>query len=397
MKKVILKYGKEGPLLAGHPWIFSHALHDTSECIPGELVSVKTTEGKEIGIGYCNPLTSIRVRMLSRNPSEEIDVNFFVNKFKKLDAWKKSLLPAKTNGYRLVHAEADGLPGLIVDRYANIFVFQLHTAGMDRLRNVIIEALQTAFNPKVIVERSDLGVRKIEGLSDAPVAVRFGELDGLVAFQEAGIKFYADPLKGQKTGFFLDQRNARLAVGELAKGKRVLNLFGYTGAFSVHALKGGAEFVCTVDTSRPALETAHKNFELNKLDPEDQESCMFLEADVMDLLQDKELPGAPYDLIICDPPSFAKSERHLDQALKSYTALNQACLENLAPNGILVTSSCSGRLEASDFKSMLKLACGRSRRKAWLMNWLAQPVDHAELLVFPEGAYLKTAILQALD
>lgn len=391
-----LKSGKEVPILAGHPWIFSHAIDRGIKGENGQIVEVKDSRGHSLGLGTWNGLTSICVRMLTRDADEKIDADFFAKKFKELNAWKKSNLPTKTTGYRVVHSEADGLPGLILDKYDDVFVFQLHTAGMDRLRDEIIQAIKKTFKPKATVERSDLDVRKIEGLLDKPIAVHEGKIDEPVTFQEAGLNFYADVMHGQKTGFFLDQRDARLAIGKLAKGKRVLNLFGYTGAFSVHAALGKASFVTTVDVSRQALETAQKNFKLNKLDPEDERNFLFLEANVMDLLRDKEIPGTPYDMIVCDPPAFAKSEKHMAQAIKAYTDLNADCLRQLSSGGILVTSSCSGRVTPEDFRSMLRLAAGHAQKDVRVLQWISQPIDHAERLAFPEGRYLKTAVLEVV-
>jgi len=409
--EITLEPGKDTPIKAGHPWVFSHAVARSANAEPGTIVLVKSAKGETLGLGTWNANTSIRVRMLTRDAMQKIDADFFVERFTSLDEWKRNHLPPKTDGYRLVHAEVDNLPGLIVDRYADVLVFQLHTAGMDRLRAEIIEALKKSFSPRAIVERSDLDVRKMEGLHDRPIAIRSGKIDGLVTFKENGLRFYADVLKGQKTGFFLDQRDARLKVGKLAKGKKVLNLFGYTGVFSVHAAKGGATFVSTVDISLPALELAQQNFTLNKLDPEDESKCEFLEADVMDLLSDTESPLVKgdfgelsrtgnergFDLIICDPPAFAKSEKQVMQAIKAYTDLNAACLRLLKHRGILVTSSCSGRVTPDDFRSMLKFSAGRAGKRVRVLEWLGHAADHAELLSFPEGRYLKTAILEVTD
>lgn len=389
-----LKPGKSMPVIAGHPWIFSNAIDIVVDAEPGTIVEVHAHDGMALGLGTWNANTSIRVRMLSRNINEKIDEEFFSARFQQLETWKRSRLPAETNGYRLIHAEADGLPGLIVDRYDDVFVFQLHTAGMDRLRAEIIAALTDTFKPRAIVERSDIEVRKVEGLKDQPVAIRLGTIDGLVPFQESGLTFLADVMHGQKTGFFLDQRDARRRLESVAKGHRVLNLFGYTGAFSLYAARGGATFVATVDVSHQALELAQKNFEANKFDAEDDKKFLFLEADVFDLLKDKDCPGGPYDLIVCDPPALAKTEAHLPQAIRAYTDLNIACLSRLEPGGILVTSSCSGRVTPDDFRSLLRIAAGRAGRDVRVLDWITQPVDHAERLAFPEGRYLKTAILE---
>ena len=398
LPQVSLKPGKDIPVLGGHPWIFSNALDETKNTTaiePGTLVQVLNARGYPIAVGHWNENTSIRVRILSLEPEQAINKAFFANRFKALDTWKRPHLPADTNGYRVVHAESDGLPGLIVDRYNDVIVFQLHTYGMEQLRLIIIEALKATFSPVAIVERSDLDVRRIEGLKDQPINIHHGEITAPVTFMEAGLTFQADVLKGQKTGFFLDQREARMSVGKLAKGKRVLNLFGYSGAFSIHALKGGASFVNTVDVSHNALKLAESQCKLNNINVDDESKVQFLEADVFDFLQDNnKIPNGPYDLIICDPPAMAKSEKHLPQAMKAYLDLNTACLEALQENGILVTSSCSGRVTPEDFRDMLHIAAGRAGKDVRLLDWITQPVDHAERLSFPEGRYLKTAILQ---
>ncbi len=402
---VSLKPGKDIPVRAGHPWIFSEAIDSSKQNLPnlepGSLVEILDHRGKSLGIGTFNTNTSIRIRLLSRDPKTQVNQTFFANRLKELSEWKQARLPPQTNGYRVAHAEADHLPGLIVDRYDNVFVFQLHTAGMDRLRNEIIEGIKQAFNPIAIIERSDLDVRRIEGLQDAPVTIHYSSLptihDQRCTFQEHGLTFTADVVNGQKTGFFLDQREARRTVHTLAKNRRILNLFGYTGAFSIHAATGGARFVTTVDISHRALETAEQQCILNKLDPQDESKYLFLEADVFDLLNEEELPGGPYDLIICDPPALAKNAKHIPQALKAYSELNSACLRQLQPGGILVTSSCSGRIEPEDFRTMLRIASGQAKRDVRLLDWITQPIDHAERLAFPEGRYLKTAILEVTD
>lgn len=397
-----LKIGKDVPVRAGHPWVFSEAIQEAPHAEAGALVEVQDARGQRLGLGMWNPHTSIRIRLFGRKAPETIDTTFFLSRFRALARWKESYLPSKTTGYRLVHAEADELPGLIIDRYAETFVFQIHTAGMDHFRPQIIEAL-TQFGQDqgcthlAIVERSDLETRTQEGIRPRPPEVHVGTVTEPVVFQEHGLTFSADTLYGQKTGFFLDQREARHHVGLLAREKRVLNLFGYTGAFSIHALLGGASFVQTVDASRSALEGAEAQMKLNNIDPGDESRIGLLEADIFELLNESELPGGPYDLIICDPPALAKSASHVPQALKAYTFLNSACLTHLKPGGILVASSCSGRVEPEEFRNALRLAAGRAGRTVRLLDWLSQPIDHAERLAFPEGRYLKTAILEVTD
>lgn len=394
---VTLKPRTDAPIRAGHPWVFSNALADEPSGLePGQLVEVRASNGEPLGLGTWNGHTSIRVRMMTRDVDETIDADFFAKRFRALDAWKRSRLPKETTGYRLVHAEADALPGLVIDRFDDVFVYQLHTAGADRLRQDIVDALTAVFSPRAIVERSDLDVRKLEGLKDLPTGVVTGKLEGTCEFKETGLTFLADPLNGQKTGFFLDQRPSRVAVGTLSKHKRVANLFGYTGAFSVHAAAGGASFVSTIDVSHRALETAEHNIKLNGFDPEDEKKFSFIEADVFDLVRERAWPDGPYDLIICDPPALAKSEKQVEKALRAYTELNTACFAHLEPGGILVTSSCSGRVDPEAFRSMLRIAAGRAGRDVRVLEWVTQPVDHAERLAFPEGRYLKTAVLEVV-
>lgn len=389
---VKLKPAKEYPIKAGHPWIFSHAIESEPTVESGELVNVISANGEKLGIGMINPMNSIRVRMITRETDVDIDSDFFAKRLKELEKQKKPHLPPKTDGYRICHADADGLPGLIVDKYADAIVFQIHTAGMEKLRDEAIEGIKKAFKPKILAERSDTDSRTQENLKKTEPAVLTGKLDELVQFEENGIPFYVDILGGQKTGFFLDQRNTRMKVMELSEGKKVLNLFGYTGAASVYAAKGGAETVTTVDISRPALDLALKNFELNGFDPENPQ-FKFIEADVFDLFRDKALTDE-YDLIICDPPAFAKSGQDVKRALEAYSALNKRCLWMLKEGGILITSSCSGRVSEEDFRNMLKHACGHTGRDARVLDFFGQPFDHTEKLSFPEGRYLKTAVLE---
>lgn len=397
---------KEIPLLGGHPWVFSGATFsvgksspssDVSNLPPGSLVKILSSTGEELGIGTYNPLTNIRVRILSRNPNEEIDEAFFAKKFLELDTWKKKYLPPDTSGYRLVHAEADGLPGLIIDRYGDTFVFQIHTAGMEQFRTNIIDALKKNFSPKNIVERSDIEVRKLEGLKDMPIVTHMGDVSKPIPFMENGHTFLVDVLHGQKTGFFLDQRDARTEAGKLASGKQILNLFCYTGAFSVYCAQGGASHITSIDISDQALAQAKENFRANGISPDNAEKFTFEKHDIFKLMETNTTLRKLHDMIICDPPALAKSAAHLTNAIKAYTALNQYCFSHLDKGGILITSSCSGRITQEDFRNLLRLAAGRLGRIVRILKWITQPPDHGELLNFPEGRYLKTAVLEVVN
>ncbi|MEK7673074.1 MAG: class I SAM-dependent rRNA methyltransferase [Patescibacteria group bacterium] len=392
-KMITLKPGREKPILAGHPWIFSMGIEKDAEAERGELVEVQTSEGRFLGVGTYSPGNSIRVRIISREKLEKLDKDFFVGRLLALDKLKREFLPEGTNGYRIVHADADYLPGLILDKYNDVFVFQAHTAGMDIVKLELIEAIKEVFSPRGIVERSDLEIRKMEGLEHIKPMIHFGEIDGLVMFEESGIKFFVEVLAGQKTGFFLDQREARRKIGELSKGKKVLNLFSYTGAFGLYSALAGAEKVTTVDISAKAVEMAKENFKLNGLDL-GSDKYDFVVADVFDFLNSPAAKG--YDLIVCDPPAFAKAGARVEQALWAYTDLSKKCLELLKQGGILLASSCSGRVSMDEFRSVLRIAGGKSGRDVRVLASLGQALDHTDRLCFIEGRYLKTLIVEVL-
>jgi 23S rRNA (cytosine1962-C5)-methyltransferase len=391
--RVKLKPAKEYPIRGGHPWIFSNAIESAPQADAGDLVAVFSSGAQPLGIGMMNPSNSIRIRMISRETDIKIDADFIAKRLKELEAQKKAFLPPKTTGYRVCHADADGLPGLIVDRYEDVIVFQMHTAGMERLRNEAIDGMKKALKPKAIVERSDVDSRAQESLKKTPPAVIYGKVKGPVNFTENKIPFLVDVIEGQKTGFFLDQRNTRKKIMELSKGRNVLNLFGYTGAASVYAALGKAESVTTVDISAPALAMARKNLELNDFDAKDESKFKFIKADVFELFKNKAFTNA-YDLIICDPPAFSKSGNDTGRALEAYSGLNKRCFWMLKEGGILITSSCSGRVSMEDFRNMLKLSAGHTGRDTRILDFFGQPFDHTEKLSFPEGRYLKTVVLQ---
>ncbi len=415
LPKIILKPHKEAFVRAGHPWIFSNAIEggpvdeDRRRVSEVGLVQILANDGKFLGVGMFNPKTSISVRMLSTDENVVVDKEFFKKRFSELEERKKRFLPNETTGYRLVNADADWLPGLIIDRYEDVFVFQIHTAGMDICRDIIIEALKEAFDAAAIVERSDIDARKQDYLTPLPVKTHHGNIDGPVLFKENGVKFFVDVLTGQKTGFFLDQRDARRKIGELAngratghagggydgQGKKVLNLFAYTGGFGLYAALNGAAKVTTIDISEPAIKLAKENFKINGLAVND-EKYDFICADVFDYLNSNEIKSEMFDLIICDPPAFAKSNDKVDQAKKAYTDLNMRCMELLKEGGILMTSSCSGRITQEDFRDILKISAGRSRKDLRVLATLAQPFDHTERVCFPEGRYLKTFVLECI-
>jgi 23S rRNA (cytosine1962-C5)-methyltransferase len=386
-----LQKGKEANAAFRHPWIFSGALIKRPEGIDhGSIVKLADIRGEVLGTGTYSAKSSIAVRLLAFGEAEVvIDKAWFVAKFREAEA-RRALHgygPGKaTDGYRIVFGEADGVPGLVVDRYRDVLVIQISTAGMDNLRAVIVDALEEAFAPKAIVERSDIGVRKEEALSDA-VSVLKGEVSGPVAFSEAGLSFEADVLKGQKTGFFLDQKSLRQSVAKFAAGRKALNLFSYTGATGVAAMKGGAASVLNVDASADALAGCGRHADANEIP---FESFGTEEADAFQYLSSKNEPA--FDMILLDPPALIKSQRDAEEGKKAYHFLNRAALRLIQDGGIFVTSSCSHFLNEEDFAFILRRASVQTGVRLDVLDVIRQAPDHPASVYCPESAYLKSFI-----
>jgi len=393
--------GREFPLLAGHPWVFGGGVLSSEGCRAGDVVEVLSTAGDFLGLGTFHPANTIRVRMLSRE-RQTIDADFFSRRFGRLYAEKTRRLPPATDGLRLCHGDADFLPGLVVDLYDKTAVFQIHTKGMETHREAITMALSNPSGPiaaDCVVERSDVEARRQEGLPRRQPEVHHGNVPELIPFRENGLLMYADVLQGQKTGFFLDQRDARSRLLTLAKGRNLVNLFSYTSSHALAAMAGGAAGAINVDTSRHALDVSQKMIAENGLAC-DASRVRFEAADVFKYIEAEKdalrafLKGG---ILVCDPPAFAKSASALEQAKKAYGGLNRQCFELLEPGAIFITSSCSGVLSAEDFAGLLRLAAGRAGKRARILETLSQPFDHTRLLAFPEGPYLKTCIMEIDD
>ena len=383
---VQLKPDRVKNVQSGHPWVFSGALAQKPNIPDGSLVRIMANK-QFVGIGYYNSRTDIAVRILSLR-DEPIDARFFAERFRTLRRRKEEWLPARTNAYRAVFGEADGIPGLVVDKYDNVLVAQFHTLGMNGLKSMVVEGLLKAFGPATIVERSDVGVRKLEGLEDQPVGILHGKDVTEVEIEEQGFKFLVHVIEGQKTGFFLDQRENRQAITRYCKGRNVVNCFSYTGGFSVYAAST-AKRVVSVDISKPAMETCRRNFKLNGFAAGEDD---FLALDVFDYLKAME-PGA-FDFIILDPPSFAKNRKQLPNAIKAYTTINSKALEKLPDGGILVSSSCTSHVDQGTFVKILHQASVNTRCNLKVLESREQPFDHPYNLSFPEGRYLKFFIMQ---
>ena len=383
-----LKPHREESLLNGHLWIFSGAFQQPPHWIePGGLVDVKSATGQFVARGYYNPHTDIAIRILTHDIEEPIDGEFLRRRIRSALELRQVFDPVQTNAYRLVNSEGDGLPGLIVDRFADILVAQIHTSGMERLRPLLIDALMSETRTRGLLLRNDRQSRRREGLEVEEPAVAAGEVPAQVAVRENGVQFLIDPWQGQKTGFFLDQRDKREAMRKYVRGKRVLNCFSYTGGFSVYAaLTSDETHVTSVDTSASAIELARQHFSLNGLDPDKHE---FLIANVFEYLEAAQREGAQFDVVILDPPAFAKTQSARKQAVKAYRRLNLLGMQVLRPGGILLTCSCSGVVGLDEFLGVLTQVTQRLHRPVQLLEVYTHSVDHPINLAMPETTYLK--------
>lgn len=385
-KKVFIKQSAVKGIVSGHPWCYPGSI-DSVEAgfIDGGLCEIAVGQTVH-GIGYYHKNTDIPLRVLSRT-KQTIDSDFFIEKFQVLKREKEAFLE-DTNAYRLVYGESDGLPGLVIDVYGRCVILQVHTLGIEKLKNFIVNALINVMRPDMIYERSHTAIRVNEGLEKEVNALLYGRQKTEVDILENGFAFRVNVLEGQKTGFFLDQRENRKALVKYCKDKKVLNCFSYTGGFSVYAASV-AESVTSVDISKPAIEGAKVNFELNGYAPEGHE---FLAVDVLDYL--KSLHRGQYDVIILDPPSFAKNKEQIDSAMKAYLTINSKAIEKLSDYGILVSSSCSTKIDEPAFLKMLQQSAAHNNCAVKVLESKTQPPDHTFSLSFPEGRYLKFFVLQ---
>lgn len=392
--KILIKPGKEHILGHCHPWIFSQALLAQPAAIKnGEIADVYGNNGKTFLVrGYYNGNSQIAFRILTRNPAEEIDAGFFEKRLRELLAVRERFIDTKqTNAFRVVFGESDNMPGLIVDKYDRVFVMQTHTLGMELMRNFVIAAMQKVFDPDTIFEKSDVGVRLQEGLKDKPVRHVCGkQLPTEIKILENGVKFFVNVKDGQKTGFFLDQRENRKCLQKYSAGKRILNCFCYTAGFSVYAALAGARETVNIDVSGEALETAKRNFELNNIPLKNHK---FLDQDVFDAINEFAHAKEKLDIIILDPPAFVKNKKSLKQGLSGYLFINEKALGLLPTGGILVSSSCSAHVTDEMFQTTLAMAASRAKCGLKTLEIKHQPIDHPFNVHFPEGKYLKFYVM----
>jgi 23S rRNA (cytosine1962-C5)-methyltransferase len=398
MTTLTLHPGKEKSVLRRHPWLFSGAVAQLDgRARPGDTVDVISHDGRALARAAWSPASQIRARVWSFDPQETIDHAFFKRRVAAAVA-RRAALPELSGqqGLRLIHAESDGLPGVIADRYGDTVVVQLTTAGADKWRAAIADSLHKATGCARIYERSDVEVRGLEGLEPVTGWLLGEASREELVIEENGVKMAVDIVAGHKTGFYLDQRDNRRRVAELARNRRVLNCFCYTAGFSLQALAGGAREVVSIDSSGPALTTAQRNLALN---PQlDASRAIWLEGDVFAELRNLRSSGERYDLIVLDPPKFAHTAAHAERAARAYKDINLSALRLLEPGGLLMTYSCSGGVSAELFQKIVAgaaLDAGTSTQmRTRIVQRLQGAADHPVDLAFPEGDYLKGLLLQ---
>lgn len=405
MNGVVLRQGRERSVERRHPWIFSGAVERVEGSpVSGETVSVRGSDGRILGFGSWSPVSQIRVRMLAFGP-DRIPDDAFVKELvtasidrRRAIGCQLSPFAERYRGVRLVHGESDGLPGVVVDSYDGWCVVQLASAGAERFRAAIAEALME-HGARGVFNRSDVDSRKREGLPlDGTVGVLAGdEPPDMIEIHEGAIRYLVDVRKGHKTGFYLDQRDARAQVGELARGREVLNCFSYTGGFGLACAAGGAASVVNLDLSQPALDIAKRNFDL-LFSGAAVDACPveFVCADVFKQLRKYRDERRQFDMIVLDPPKFADTKAQLMRAARGYKDINLLAMKLLRPGGILATFSCSGAMSADMFETVCREAASDAARGFQIIAQTRQAADHPVALSFPEGAYLKGLILRAI-
>ncbi|TCQ89152.1 23S rRNA (cytosine1962-C5)-methyltransferase [Rahnella sp. JUb53] len=386
--RLILAKGREKSLLRRHPWVFSGAVHRVEgKASSGETIDIVDSQGKWLARGAYSPSSQIRARVWTFKQDEDIDIEFFIRRLQQAQNWRDYIAKRDgLDGYRLIAGESDCLPGITIDRFQNFLVLQLLSAGAEYQRAPLIAALQHCYPECAIWDRSDVAVRKKEGLELTQGHVVGDEPPALLPIQEHGMSLLVDIKEGHKTGFYLDQRDSRLAARNYAAGRNVLNCFSYTGAFAVSALMGGCTKVTNVDTSQAALDVARQNVELNKLDLSKAE---FVREDVFQLLRKYRTEGQHFDMIVMDPPKFVENKNQLASACRGYKDINMLALQLLRPGGILLSFSCSGLLPTDLFQKILADAALDAGREIQFVEQFRQAADHPVTGAYPEGLYLK--------
>jgi 23S rRNA (cytosine1962-C5)-methyltransferase len=388
-------------LKAGHPWVYKRALERPPAGLEAGAIVDVVAAGKFVARGYYDPLGAVRVRVLTRDPAEAIGPLFWRRRIAKAVALRRAyVLSAETDCARLVHGEGDGLPGVVVDLYGRFAVVKLYSAGLAPHRSAILDALRGEValdgvygrDEEIVHDADEDELSDREGPSARGQVLWGAEPPAELTVQEHGMRVAVDVRSGQKTGYFLDQRENRFALRRFARGRaRALNCFSYSGGFSVSAALGGTREVVSVDRDADALKLARRNFELNGFDPERHG---FVASDVLEFLRRGH---PPFDLVVLDPPAFAKSQKAVPAALDGYASLHRAAFQALAPGGILATASCSARVSADEFLGAIREAAVKTHTDLQLLEEKRQPPDHPALLAFPEGKYLKFFVFRKGD
>jgi len=390
MAKVTIEKGKQKRVESGHPWVYGNEVASIEgEYSPGDIVEVYNFKGKFIGKGYITPKSQILVRIMTRNKDEEINEDFFRRRIE--NAWEYRKKVIDTNACRVVFAEADFLPALIVDKFGDFLVVQTLALGIDIHKETIVKLLNEIISPKGIYERNDVPVREIEGL-EMKKGFLSEPFDTMVKIIENGINFYVDIENGQKTGYFLDQKENRAAIQNIVEGARVLDCFCHTGSFSIHAGYYGAREVQGIDISEHAVEFARKNAELNNL----QDICKFEVANAFDKLRELQESREKYDVVILDPPAFTKSKSTVEGAYRGYKDINLRAMKIIKPGGFLVTASCSQHMTPDLFMEVIFDAAKDAKRVLRQVEYRSQAKDHPILWNSGETHYLKFIILQVV-
>ncbi|HUX75506.1 MAG TPA: class I SAM-dependent rRNA methyltransferase [Anaerolineae bacterium] len=389
---VVLKRNRAKPVLQRHPWVFSGAIQRVEgDVADGDVVDVRDVGGNWLARGTLNRRSQIVVRLLTWRQDEPVDLAFWQRRLERAIAARQALADdLTTTAHRLVHAESDYLPGLIVDRYGEWLVVQFLTLGVERWKELLVDLLVTLVDGvRGVYERSDVDVRAKEGLPQRTGPLWGEEPPELVEVLENGHRFLVDVRQGHKTGFYLDQRENRARLPAFCDGAEVLDVFAYTGGFGVYAMGGGASQVTLVESSAPALDLARRNLVLNGLD---RRGAEYVEGDVFSVLRGYRAQGRRFDVAVLDPPKFAHSERDVERAARAYKDVDLLAFRLLRPGGVLFTCSCSGAVSADLFQKIVFGAAVDAERDAQIVGYLAQGADHPVALTFPQGAYLKGLI-----
>ena len=387
---VRLQPRKHRRVKAGHPWVYSNEIEMTPELrrLPrGGLVTLVNAGGDPLGTAMFNPHSLVVARLLTPEPDAAVDADFLAERLRRALLLRERLVGAPW--YRLVHAEADGLPGLVIDRFGDVAAVQVNTAGMDRLEPDLLSALDAVLAPRAVVLRNDGAVRALEGL-ESYVRVAKGAIEGPVAVEENGVRFAADLLTGQKTGWFYDQRDNRAFVAGLSRGARVIDIYAYLGGFGIQAAAAGAREVTIVDRSQPALDLAAHSAALNGV----AERCRFVRAGAFEEMERLAAIGERFDVVVADPPAFVKSRKDLGAGLRGYAKMVRLAAPLVAPGGFLLAASCSHNVETEMFALQVRQGLEQAGRNGRILRTAGAAADHPVHPFLPESAYLKAQVLQ---